>query len=140
MGEKCKKCGKALEKYYHDCGDHFSAGPAPGSGWRYKDCTCNESIEETINYNNDQFIGGKLEIPDGWFVYMADFDAEEPYIIVVKDGCYSVDDEVKLPVPKSLAHYLSKHFCGSKKMVESIREGAERNIQYKLKKLLGIHS
>lgn len=37
----CKKCnGKGIEKYYHDAGDHFGGGTAPGSEWRWSKCTC----------------------------------------------------------------------------------------------------
>lgn len=37
----CKKCrGEGTIEYYHDAGDHFGAGRAPGSGWRVKACAC----------------------------------------------------------------------------------------------------
>lgn len=41
---KCERCGKELEKYYHDAGDHFGGGTAPGSGWRYKPCGCKDKV------------------------------------------------------------------------------------------------
>ena len=37
---KCEKCGKPLKKYYFDAGDHFGAGRAPNSGWRFETCEC----------------------------------------------------------------------------------------------------
>ena len=39
----CKYCnGTGHVEYYHDAGDHFGAGQAPGSGLRFKPCErCN---------------------------------------------------------------------------------------------------
>jgi hypothetical protein len=38
--EHCKHCGKQLDEYYHDAGDHFGAGTSPFSEWRLKKCEC----------------------------------------------------------------------------------------------------
>lgn len=35
----CSLCkGEGTVQYYHDAGDHFSAGPAPNSGYRWRNC------------------------------------------------------------------------------------------------------
>ena len=59
------------------------------------------------------------------FVSGADFDVEEPYITVCED---LTGDEYKLLVPKSLAYYLSTHFCGSNVMRELIQEHTRADI------------
>lgn len=35
-----------------------------------------------VNKTDWQNKGGILEIPDGWFVYHAAFDVEEPHIVI----------------------------------------------------------
>ena len=38
---KCQKCNDTGEiEYYHDAGDHFGAGRAPGSEWKTKPYDC----------------------------------------------------------------------------------------------------
>ena len=38
---KCNKCDDTgIISYYHDGGDHFGAGTAPGSEWIDKPCDC----------------------------------------------------------------------------------------------------
>jgi hypothetical protein len=83
-----------------------------------------------------QHEGGILEIPDGWFVNQANFDVDDPYIMI----CYSKDYDVviKLSVPKSLAYYLSTHFCGSEKMKDMIEGYAKYEVQTAIKQALGI--
>jgi hypothetical protein len=79
--------------------------------------------------------GGKLEIPEGFFVYKVDFDDDEPYIII----CDPVSShDARLPVPKSLAYYLSTHFCGSNVMRNLIRDNAKRELQSTIKDALGL--
>jgi hypothetical protein len=40
---KCKKCkDTGYIEYYHDAGDHFSAGPSPFSEYRTKPCDCKD--------------------------------------------------------------------------------------------------
>ncbi len=85
---------------------------------------------------DSQHIGGILDIPNNWFVYHADFDDKEPYIIICDSETFS--KEVRLPVPKSLAYYLTTHFCGSEKMNNSIVESAKLSLQNQIKALLGI--
>lgn len=67
--------------------------------------------------------GGTLEIPSGWRVVHADFDAAEPYIAIARKGAKKATR--KLLVPKSLAYFLSNEFCGSRKMMQSIKREHE---------------
>lgn len=84
-----------------------------------------------------QRIGGVLEIPDGWFVHKVDLDVEKPYLQITKDDI-SMTDEKTLFIPKSLAYYLSTHFCGSKVMHETIEEGTRRDIKNAIMSVLGL--
>jgi len=80
--------------------------------------------------------GGILEIPDGWFVSGANFDASEPYIeISAPEG---TPDRKKLPCPKSLAYYLSMHSCGSQHLRDTIVRNARIAIQNQIKGALGL--
>lgn len=78
--------------------------------------------------------GGTLTIPDGWFLYGANFDCEEPYIQIVSDKGL---EQKELLVPKSLAYYLSVHFCGSGEMRFKIQENTRRSIKEGIKQILG---
>lgn len=82
-----------------------------------------------------QECGGKLEIPEGWVCTGADFDAEEPWIRI--SNPLNLQEEI-LRVPKTLAYYLCIHYCGSDHMHEIITTKAERNIQQKIKDVLGL--
>jgi hypothetical protein len=81
--------------------------------------------------------GGIIEIPDGWFVTSANFDVEEPYI-VISSGQMSSDEERTIKVPKSLAYYLSSHHCGSNYMHEIIEENTRHEIKNAIKEALGL--
>lgn len=86
--------------------------------------------------NSDwQACGGTLRIPVGWFVYGANFDAVEPYIIIVSED---KEEENKLFVPKPLAYYLSVHSCGSRDMRNEIMEHGRNEVRTKIKSALGI--
>jgi len=74
-----------------------------------------------------QYTGGTIEIPDGWFVYKVDLDCEHPYAVICQCGPF--DETVNISIPKSLAYYLSTHFCGSKVMREQIEEDTRRSIR-----------
>lgn len=86
--------------------------------------------------------GGSLTIPDNWFVDQADFDAEKPYIhIQPEPGSPDFEDYPAgklLDVPKSLAYYLSVHFCGSFSMRDILLERGRNEVKNKIKEALGI--
>lgn len=86
----------------------------------------NELIEEKDS---------SMTIPAGWFAYEANFDSEEPYIIIAND---EDSREEKILIPKSLAYYLRTHWCGSKKMHDLIEKNTIQAMQNKLKNLMGI--
>lgn len=79
--------------------------------------------------------GGSLIIPDGWFVFGADFDCDEPYITITKG---SPNSEKKLSVPKALAYYLSMHFCGSKSMHNSLIKTGKYTAHKEIRSALGL--
>ena len=81
--------------------------------------------------------GGTIEIPDGWFVTSANFDVEEPYIVIAS-GQYSSDEERTIKVPKAMAYYLSTHHCGSNVMREIIEENTRYDIRNQVKMALGL--
>lgn len=64
---KCKKCkDTGIVEYYHDAGDHFGAGTAPGSGWKTKPCDCqkenNRSLElEEIVKQHEEIVKDKVK-------------------------------------------------------------------------------
>ena len=80
-----------------------------------------------------QTIGGKLEIPDGWFVHYVNLDFGEPYANIINE---KTNKEETINIPKSLAYYLSTHFCGSKKMRDVIAEAAKNEIRNTIKGVL----
>ena len=81
--------------------------------------------------------GGSLDIPEGWFVYGADFDSDEPSITICNSNSFN-SEERKLLVPKSLAYYLSTHNCGSSEMRERIRDNGRREVRETIKEALGL--
>ena len=83
----------------------------------------------------DQDIGGVLEIPDGWFLSGADFDSEIPTIEI---SSMDHTDSKTLAVPRSMAYFLSRHFCGSKEMAELLREDGRREVRNVIRGALGI--
>lgn len=84
----------------------------------------------------DQEKGGSFEIPDGWFVCGADFDAEEPYVTIANGDLSG--EERRVPVPKSMAYYLSTHSCGSQKIHDNLIEDGRREVRNKIKAILQI--
>jgi hypothetical protein len=88
--------------------------------------------------NSDDCVSGSdqtLVIPSGHFVYRCDFDADEPYLTIVKDGDFV---ETKVPVPRALAYYLRTHSCGSHNMRTIIEEHAKRQTLRHIKEALGL--
>jgi len=71
----------------------------------------------------------------GWFVCGANFDLPEPEIRITQNTPGA--DEKVIMVPKSLAYYLGRHFCGSYVMrdflVEDGREQVIRSIRVALR-------
>lgn len=86
--------------------------------------------------------GGSLTIPDNWFVDQADFDAEKPYIHIQPEPDSPDFEDYPagklLDVPKSLAHYLSVHFCGSHIMREMMVLSGILEVRNQIKNALGI--
>lgn len=88
--------------------------------------------------SNKQTTGGKLEIPDGWFVCGVDFDADPPWCRITNPDIFATGDQKVLPIPPSLADYLSRHFCGSRVMQQRIADNTRREISNKIKEALGL--
>jgi len=80
--------------------------------------------------------GGTLTIPDGYYVSHVDFDVETPFIEI--ELPYPGNDKKKLLVPKSLAYYLSTHFCGSNHFREIMLNDEKRKVQSKIREALGL--
>ena len=79
--------------------------------------------------------GGELYLPDGWFITEVNLDAKEPYAIMA--NFHSNTTRTKY-IPKSLAYFLSTHFCGSKMMRNVIREDMRREIKNTIKEAMGM--
>ena len=79
--------------------------------------------------------GGTFTIPDGYFVYSVDLDADQPKAIICDD---KYGEETEILIPKALAFYLTTHFCGSEKMQKTIEDAATKRIQDKFKSLLSL--
>jgi len=89
-----------------------------------------------IRSNKDQFVGGTIVLPDGYFVYEVNFDAEEPYCVLYNKDTTLDEKPIKIAIPKSLAYYVTTHFCGSKYMKEAIRRDAIHECKNKIKDAL----
>ncbi len=77
-----------------------------------------------------------MKIKKGWgCISPVDFDCEEPYITVGNNDC---TESEKILIPKTVAYYLSTHFCGSMKMHKGLKDDAKRALQNKFIELLGI--
>lgn len=76
-----------------------------------------------------------MTIKEGWGCVGADFDCDEPYVVVTNKNC---NKKEKILIPESVAYYLRTHFCGSMKMHNGLKKDAIRDMQHKLKELLGI--
>ena len=92
--------------------------------------------EEEITKEERQVSGGSLSIPDGYFVCHANLDDENPYIMIQTFNNMTNEPEIKLEIPKSLAYYLSTHFCGSNKMREKIEFQTKLNISNTIREVL----
>lgn len=84
-------------------------------------------------------MGKKDNIPmvigKDWFVYSADLDDDEPFIILAhKNG----GEEIKMSIPEQLAYYLRTHWCGSQTMHDKIASTAKNDISSDLRKILGV--
>ena len=86
--------------------------------------------------SSDQIKGGELEIPNGYFVHKVDFDAKEPYCIIISDE--DVNKQETVYIPKSLAYYLTTHHNGSEEFRELIREKAKNELRKGIKDILKI--
>lgn len=80
--------------------------------------------------------GGDISIPDGCFISHAEFDCEDPYIILSDIEVHGSDR--KCLVPKSLAYYLSTHSCGSKRMREIYIDMGKNQVRKEIKNSLDI--
>ena len=83
-----------------------------------------------------QHSGGTIIIPDNCFVYSADFDADEPYLIICDKR--TGEKEQRVTIPKSLAYFLSFHSCGSQNMHDIIANNATRKVQNAIKDALDL--
>ena len=76
-----------------------------------------------------------MEIGEDWFCYGANFDCDEPHVILChKDS----GEEKKIPVPKQLAYYLRTHWCGSQIMHDLITNNAKKSMSKSLQEIIGI--
>lgn len=75
-----------------------------------------------------------ITIPKDYYVTMVDFDSQQPFVNVVKDGEKGIK---KISVPKALAFFLSNN-SGSRKMTEKLRDEGVKQIQNGMKELLGL--
>lgn len=73
---------------------------------------------------------------DGWFCYRANFDDQEPYVIIANNKV--LNDERKVLIPEQIAYYLRTHFCGSEIMHKEIEKNTRMSIAYDLRKIIGI--
>ena len=85
---------------------------------------------------SNDVIGGEMIIPDDWYVTSADFDNEYPFIEITYYD--DIDNSIEISVPKSLAYYLSTHFCGSEKMRNLYIEQGRRAVRKSIKEVLDI--
>ena len=75
-----------------------------------------------------------MEIGENWFCHKADFDSEEPHVILAhKDS----GEKKKVPVPKQLAYYLRTCYCGSQTMHALITANAKKSVGKRVRELLG---
>lgn len=95
-----------------------------------------EAVDVQMSIDNVSDIDENICIPAGWFVYSVCLDAEEPYCIICNSK--DVNEEEKIKVPKSLAYYLSTHFCGSQKMHDKLIEDGKRLLRNQIKNILGV--
>jgi len=80
-----------------------------------------------------------LKIPEGWFVCGCDLDAANPWCVIAPGShLRSSEPERKLLIPQELAEYLSKHFCGSRKMEKLIEKNTKHEIRSAIFTALGI--
>lgn len=99
----------------------------------------NKEIEkESYENKMHEAKGGKMEIPDGWFVHKVDLDAQVPYCVIMNIDL-TKNQEKAINIPPSLAYYLRTHFCGSEKMHNDIFKDGQRNIQNQIKRALGVY-
>ena len=66
-----------------------------------------------------------MEIGKDWFVYNANLDSDEPFIVLAhKEGGI----EKKMPIPEPLAYYLRTHWCGSQIMHDLIEKKVKESV------------
>lgn len=96
----------------------------------------------TIEKHDWQKQGDILEIPNDWIVDHADFDVETPYIHISpvenSPDFKNYSQGRMLRVPKSLAYFLSVHFCGSYLMSDTLINSGRNDVRNKIKEALGI--
>lgn len=88
-----------------------------------------------IDKTDWQAKGGSFELPDGWFVTSVNMDSPKPHCDIEKEN--DPDQPPKrVPIPKSLAYYLSMHHCGSSEMRQTIVKETENRILRGIKRAL----
>jgi|GEM_PF-2015764 len=79
-----------------------------------------------------------MEIPAGFFISKVDLDDVDPFCIAREKDCLSSDEGLKIFIPKGLAYYMRRHFCGSQSMHDALIEDGRRDVRNKIKTALGI--
>lgn len=90
----------------------------------------------SVDKTDWQLQGGTIEIPDGFFLHGANFDVEDPYIELESDALPR--QRLKLPVPKAMAYYLSRHHCGSFEFRKNVEDMAVEALRRRIKDALGL--
>ena len=76
------------------------------------------------------------EMPKHYFVCGLDVeDANPPYLLAADSA---ISDEEKFELPEALAYYLRTHWGGTESMRKENAAAVRRNLQNKIKELLGI--
>jgi len=91
-------------------------------------------IKKDLSYQ--QLQGGKLTIPDNYFVHGANFDVEQPYIFISNEE--KPLTQIRLLIPPALAYYLRTHHCGSDTMRKNIYDSGAQSVRDKIKEAIGI--
>ncbi len=74
-----------------------------------------------------------MEIGEDWFCEKADFDCEEPHLILAHRDS---GEEVKMPVPEQMAYYLRTCYCGSQTMHALITANAKKSVTDGIREIL----
>lgn len=96
-----------------------------------------EQIPKTNAIEDWQYVGGVIDIPDGYFVVRMDCDCAEPYIAISHKDFTDPFEEIIIPVPRSLAYFLSMHGFASKRARSMVFNDGVRRCQQTLRAAIG---